>query len=180
MIQWKKSALATGIILSLCSVAVKAQKGNNGLQAGIEAGLPTGDFSDFKSAPGVYGKFLYGLGRPGQATLSVSYSAHKSRGASQAYGERTRIRPLMAGYRFNKQGLYFEPQVGVGMYRLTTKIRSGSTTIETTDTGQSFTWALGGGLKVNRIDLGARYQQGYPSGSGVALFVLHAGYAINF
>lgn len=169
-----------GLAFSLCSAA-HAQKGANGLQAGIEAGFPTGDFSDFKSAPGVYGKALYGIGRSGQATLSLGYSVHNSRSASEAYGEKTRIRPLLAGYRFNRTGgLYVEPQAGIGTYRLVTKTRTGNRTTQTVDSENSFTWALGGGMKINRIDLGARYQQGYPGGSGVGLFVIHAGYGINF
>ncbi len=170
----------TWMAIIFCSITVSAQKGNNGIAAGFEAGIPFGDFADFRKGPGIYGKALIGVGASGQVTLSAGYSSYNAKGSSREFKERTRIETVLAGYRFNTHGLYVEPQIGRGTYRLITKVQSGSTSTKTVDSKGSLTWALGGGLKVGRIDLGARYQHGAPAGSGVSLFGLHAGYQLPF
>lgn len=180
MIQVKAHRMIVGFLFVFSSFMVNAQKGNHAVQAGIEGGIPYGAFGDFKNGPGLYGKVLYGVGTTGQLTLSTGYSTYHLRGSTRVHKERTVIKPLLAGYRYNWHGLYVEPQIGTGTYNLITTMQSGSLTTKTTDSKGGFTWALGGGISIRNIDLGVRYQQGYPSGDGVGLFVLHAGYQINF
>jgi|GEM_PF-1811091 len=178
--QLKTRILITGLAIIFYSTTANAQKRKHAIQAGVETGIPIGDFSDFGSGLGVYGKLLLGVATTGHITLSKGGSAYELKRSNQFYQERTRIKQLLAGYRFSKHSLYIEPQAGVGTYCLITKVHDGNTMHKTVDKKKSFTWALGGGVQVRRFDVGARFQQGYPSGNVVGLFMLHAGYQINF
>jgi len=168
------------MFLILGSLTANAQRGNNALEVGVEAGITAGEFADFRNSPGVYGKLLFGVGTSGQVTLATGYSSYTLKHSNRLYKEKAIIKPIMAGYRWHAHGFYVEPQLGYGFYDMITKVQSGGTTTKITDSEGAVTWALGGGFRINKLDLGVRYQQGSPGGSNVSLFAIHAGYQFSF
>ena len=110
----KKFALLLYLILITCSV--QAQEGKNQIGIAAEAGIPMGNFGDrFKTSVGGSLKGLYGIGKNGQVTFTTGFMRFKSDGAIS----RTSIIPFLGGYRHNlANGIYLEPQLGYGIYKL--------------------------------------------------------------
>ena len=140
-----------------------------------DLGIPTGDFaSAFNIGPGVMGKFLFGVSDAGQisGTTGITFYGAKS-GIVDPPGVKVtfRIIPLLLGYRHNFNGLFVEPQVGMGIYGATATYmgQSGS------DSDNAFTWAVGFGYAKDKLEAGIRYQSGEKDGS-LSLVGIHIGY----
>jgi hypothetical protein len=160
----------------LLAVSGFAQKGNNQFYVAFDLGFPTGSFENYKTGIGFSGKGLFGVGERAQATLQTGFNTFVREGSSDALKVKTSVVPILAGLRFNALRLYLEPQLGYGIYSTTTKTEVGNTESKITTTNGGFTWTVGGGLQVGSIDLGARYQAGYPGGGTVSFFGFHVGY----
>ena len=92
-----------------------AQKGDNQVRILAEVGFPMHD--EFRMGGGAYVKFLYGVGRSGQVSLTTG--ASKFRASATLIGrngERTHIRtvPVLLGYKINIKNIYIEPAIGYG------------------------------------------------------------------
>lgn len=145
-----KKILLTGLLGVIIATTAIAQKGDNKIGAGVDIGLPVGNFSTaYGVGLGISVKGLYGVGDAGHVTLTTGYSSFG--GKSGFYNDyKFHIIPVLAGYRHSFNGPYVEPQLGIS--NLTTKV-SGYKFSET-----KFTWAIGGGYEIKSFDIGLRYQ----------------------
>src|SRR3546814_282563 len=108
-----KATVLSVAMLFACSSAF-AQKGNNQVGAGIDLGLPMGDFGDgAKLGIGGTVKGMYGVGTAGQVELTLGYISFGAKENSSVASASTSIIPIFAGYRHHFNGLYVEPQLGV-------------------------------------------------------------------
>lgn len=135
--------------------AASGQKGDNQVRVLAEAGFPA--HREFNAGVGGYVKFLYGVGRSGQVSLTTGLS--KFRASSTLIGgngERTTLRtiPVLAGYKVNIRNFYIEPAVGYGEL-------GGRDYIGGDWARQSvgaFYMSLGAGYDYKRWTAGVRYQ----------------------
>jgi hypothetical protein len=168
------------MLLSILAIAPAfAQKGNNQFIFGLEAGFPTGNVSDYGTGIGVLGKALIGTGDKSQFGFGTGYTVFKYSEATDNLTQKRSVVPFMLIYRQRVSLLYFEPQVGYGAYTSTVKRGSGNTSTKTTISNGGFTMAVGGGVQLGALDLGLRYQAGFPSGGNLAFFGLHAAYVFR-
>ena len=144
-----------------------AQAGNNSVGIGAEVNfLASNGYSSFYN-PGVGGniKGMYGI-NPGQITLTAGYSSFSSKSGTVAAGQTLSLLPIQAGYRYTfSQGLYLEPQLGVGILR--TKYDGGSFS------QTNFAGSLNVGYTVDGFDFSVRY---YTEGDVVSAFAIRVGY----
>jgi hypothetical protein len=149
------------VFLVLASVfalsAANAQTGNNQIGIGLDLGLPTGDYSDaFKLGIGGYAKYLHGVGSAGQVTFTTGYQSFKAKESTDEESGTLSVIPLLAGYRHNFSGLYVEPQLGMGIYKV--KVEAGGQSFSESES--KFTYGIGAGYAVSGFDIGVRYQAG--------------------
>jgi hypothetical protein len=173
----KKSTIVFFFLLS-ASVSF-GQKGNNQFIASLEVGVPTGDFKNFKTGVGASLEALLGVGNHGQVGFTTGYSSFKLKGGTSSFKQKLSVIPFMFGYRYKAPLIYFEPQIGYGVYSSTIKRTTGGTDTKTSSSNGGFTWAIGTGIQLKFIDLGIRYQAGYPGGGDIGLFGFHAGYVFK-
>ena len=166
-------------ILFLAVLPAFAQKGNNQFIPALEIGLPTGDFNDFKTGIGVSAKALFGVGDHGQIGISTGYTGFKLKGSNDDYKLKISIIPILVGYRYRFTVVYLEPQIGYGIYTTTIKTETGGTDSKSSSSDGGFTWTLGGGVQLGSVDLGVRYQAGYPGGGSIGIIGFHAGYVFR-
>lgn len=174
----KKNLLFSLIILTL-GLAAQAQKGNNQFIAGIEAAFPVSDFNNFNTGIGVLAKGYVGLGERSQFGISTGYTAFKLKGSTDSYKVKTSVIPILASYRHNLSLLYLEPQLGYGIYSTTIKTETGGTSTKVSSSEGGFTWSMGAGVQFNVLDLGVRYQAGYPGDGTIGYFGVHAAYVFR-
>lgn len=151
-----------------------AQKGENGLTLAADIGLPMGDFNEIANiGAGVMGKFLFGISPAGQisATTGVTFYKAKSDFIGSDIKLTMRVIPILGGYRHNFNGLFIEPQVGVGIFGATASYMGESDS----NSDNSFAWAMGFGYAKNNIEAGVRYQSFEKDGS-LSLIGIHIGY----
>jgi len=154
---------------------IHAQKGVNKLTLAADIGIPMGDFEEVaKVGAGVMGKFLFGVSESGQitATTGVTFYGGKSFDFIDPEVKLSlRVIPILGGYRHNFNGLFIEPQVGVGIFGATAKYmgQSGS------NSDNGFAWAVGFGYSKNNFETGVRYQSFENDGS-LSLVGIHVGY----
>jgi hypothetical protein len=153
-----------------------AQSGNHQIIAGVELGLPVGDFNGYKAGFGFIGKALFGFSDHSQIGFTTGYTAFKAKGSTDDYKVKTSVVPFLATYRHHFSIFYLEPQLGFGSYTTTIKEEVSGNEQKTTIKDGAFTWAVGAGLQVSSIDLGIRYQAGHKDGGTVGFFGIHAGY----
>lgn len=149
------------VFLVLASVfalsAANAQSGNNQVGIGVDLGLPTGDYSDaFKLGIGGYAKYLHGVGSAGQITFTTGYQSFKGKESTDDYSYSMNVIPLLAGYRHNFNGLFVEPQLGMGIYGAKVKVMGESESESET----KFTYGIGAGYAKSGFEVGVRYQAG--------------------
>ena len=157
----------------------QAQKGVNKLVLGVDIGFPTGNFADVANVGGgPLAKFLFGITPAGEisATTGVAFYSLRKNGYRFGYYEDLKgtwsIIPILVGYRHNlSNGIFLEPQLGMGVYALKAKYQSTSENESET----AFTWAAGVGYAKKNIDIGGRYQSGEKDGS-LSQFLIHVGY----
>jgi hypothetical protein len=172
----KKTLLILSSVFAM-SLASHAQKGNNQIGVAFEAGIPTGDFGDASNVGfGGSVKGLYGVGTGGQISLTSGYTSFSTKDKFLESGEKASlgIIPILAGYRHNFSGFFIEPQVGVGIY----SAHDSGNGVEFNESKSAFTWAIGAGYQINKVELGVRYQSGKVNEweSSLGLVGLHLGY----
>lgn len=99
------------ILLLLLSLAIQAQKGRNQLSIIGEAAIP-GFQNDH--GWGISAKGMYGLGRSAQLSLTAGFIGLKSKNTIEQTKTRTRLIPVLMGYKYNYGKIFIEPQVGYG------------------------------------------------------------------
>jgi hypothetical protein len=175
----KKSLLY--VLLSVClHTTALAQQGNNKLTIGVEAGFPTGKFSNYKTGVGALASLLFGVGTNGQITFNTGYTSFKYKGSSDDMKIKTNVIPFLVGYRYNASILFVEPRLGVGIYDVKTKIDAGSMNTTTESSKAGFTMGLGAGIQLRQVDIGVKYQVGYPGGGAVGYFGIGVAYGFVF
>ena len=170
------------IIAVLFCAQSHAQKGVNKLVLAIDIGFPTGDFANVANiGAGPQAKFLFGIIPAGDitATTGVAFYPLKKKvdpgfsGYDDLKGTWSVI-PILVGYRHNlSNGIFLEPQLGMGIYALKAKYQGGSES----DSETAFTWAAGIGYAKKNIEIGGRYQSGEKDGS-LSQFLIHVGYVL--
>lgn len=172
--------LLTIMAVLFCTIS-HAQKGVNKLVLGVDIGFPTGDFAEVANiGAGPFAKLLFGITPSGEisATTGVAfYSLKKDElgfgGYDDLKGTWTVI-PILVGYRHNFiNGIFLEPQLGMGVYALKAKYQGNTES----DSESAFTWAAGIGYAKKNIEIGGRYQSGEKDGS-LSQFVIHLGYVL--
>lgn len=152
----KKSILALGLTVLVGSAMAQT----NQLSVGADLAFPIGDFGKSYSfgigpAAGLELPFGNHIGIIGQA----SYVFLFTQSDKSDFIRRARMIPLQAGIKYylseNQRGLYVKGLAGVHSYSMTTEDIgpiSGRTYSSST-----FSWAVGLGLQLERLDLGARF-----------------------
>jgi hypothetical protein len=174
----KKTVLLFNMLV-FTTIAAFSQSGNNQFIPALELGIPTGSFNDFKTGFGVSGKALIGVGQHAQIGFSTGYTWFKLKGSTDAYKVKNSVVPILVGYRYHLPVIYIEPQLGYGIYTSTVKTQTGSTETKVSNTNGGFTWTFGGGIQVGNVDIGVRYQAGYPGGGTIGFFGFHLGYVFS-
>lgn len=90
-----------------------AQKGNKALSINAETSIPA-----FQNDYG-FGLFLkgaYGIGQSGQLTLSAGVSKFHSKKSIEIEDVRTRLVPVLFGYKQNIKKFCIEPKIGFGEF----------------------------------------------------------------
>ena len=165
---------------AFASIIIVGQAQISRTQIGVAAdiGLPTGGFdNDFNTGYGGSLKGLWRAGKSGQVTFTTGYTYYESKGELSNYHGSSGIIPFLAGYRLIKGGLYAEPQIGYGLYRLTIKDYGGT---RLSETDGAFTYAIGVGFATHGIDIGLRYQGAKKGSDDITVIVIHVGYIISF
>lgn len=169
----KKICLIVATLIAF-QTYIHAQKGVNKLTLAADIGVPMGDFGELANVgAGVMGKFLFGVSESGQisATTGVTLHGSKMDFMGQDIKLTMRVIPILGGYRHNFNGLFIEPQAGVGIFGATAKYQGQSDS----DSDNGFAWAVGFGYAKNNIEAGLRYQSFENNGS-LSVVGIHIGY----
>ncbi len=166
------------LMITTASLPVKAQRGTYDVLLGVEAAFPTGDFNSYKTGVGGWIQGLLGVGETGQVSFTTGYNTFTLKNPPPNEKIKTAIIPLLLGYKYNWSIFYAHPQAGLGLYRLKVKQDNGSSNTTTKSSNSGFTLGLGAGVKISRLDLGLRYQAGFPKGGTIGYFGLNAGYSL--
>lgn len=162
--------------LLLMQATAFAQRGNSDFMAALEAGFPTGKFDSYKTGIGGQLKALIGVEDHGQVTFMAGYESFKAKGSTDNYKVKMAIIPVLLGYRHHFSLLYVEPAVGYGSYKGKVKAESGNVSTTSTSSKGALTAAFGAGVEISALDLGLRYQIGFPSGPNIGFFGISVGY----
>jgi hypothetical protein len=139
----------------------KAQKGSNLISMGIETGIPV-----WRDDAGIGGsiKGLYGIGETGQITLSLHYyKLHTTAGSFDFGTQKTKLLPVLIGYRKNFNQFYLEPQIGYGLFEVN---RTEGSNHRTSSRNAMF-YAINSGWRFKVFDIGLRYQKVHKSGGNI-------------
>ena len=170
--------LFAAMALLFCT-QLQAQKGVNKLVLAVDIGFPTGDFADLASlGAGPMAKFLFGITPAGDITATTGVAFYPLNKDDLGFGDDFKgtwsVIPILVGYRHNlSNGIFLEPQAGMGIYALKTKYQGSSES----DSETAFTWAAGIGYAKKNIEIGGRYQSGEKDGS-LSQFLIHVGYVL--
>jgi len=143
-----------------------AQNSKWKIQAGLELGLPTGNFSKvYQPGKGILIKGLLSVKSGDQFTFQTSYTDFniKNDVIDPRYSSDYTIVPVLFGYRRYIQRFYSETQIGTGIY--TIKVSGGGQSLSKSET--NFTWAQTFGFNLAHFDCFAKYQQGNLKNAGV-------------
>lgn len=167
-----KKYLFTAFLFILGFSIASAQKGNIGVNIGLEGALPLGNLGNSTSfGIGGTAKGLYGLNDDADITLTAGYIAFPAKSGVEAT---IGMIPFMPGYRHKFDGFYIEPQLGLVNYKFTYN-GPGSEWFGTLSSSASFfSYAFGAGMKSNKWDLSARFQ-GF---SGTSFIGVRVGYDV--
>lgn len=105
-----RKLLGTVFFVTL-SITAFTQKGNTSLQLTAEASVP---FFQNDQGFGVSIKALFGTGKKDQLTISGGISQFSTKKSVASGITKTRLVPLLLGYRKNIQRFYLEPKIGAG------------------------------------------------------------------
>ncbi len=157
-----KKILTTAFILCAVLTANAQNKGFHTVNAGVELGMPIGDFGNaYGIGFGATGKALYGITEKGDITGTLGYIHFGLKNESESVSGSMGMIPIMFGYRHDFGGLYGEPQLGLMVVK--SKIDfdgagSGLTGFGGSTSTSKISLGLGGGYMFGDWDLGARFQ----------------------
>jgi hypothetical protein len=153
-----------------------AQKGNNLIQVGGQAAIPTSDLSDIVNTGfGGTVKGMYGFSaKPQFFTLEAGYNRFGVKNLPSGASAHYSALPIYAGYRANLGGIILESQVGASFNRIAGSGSGGTASANQT----AFGWALGAGYAYKAIELGVRYQSSEADNDELVIrFIgIHLGY----
>ncbi|MCC2598255.1 hypothetical protein [Sphingobacterium sp. FBM7-1] len=168
-----------GLLLTVSTVlSGQAQQGNIDINAGLDFGLPIGDFGDvYGFGYGATVKGLYGISEAGQVGLTLGYQRF---GLKDDYDDMMSgsmgISPIFAVYRHSFGALYLEPQAGLSVNKVNLKASGGGMDFGGSASNTSFGYAAGLGYMLGNIDISARYQGLTQSGENLSFIGLRIGY----
>lgn len=168
------------IAFSTCTYFMAtAQKGDILIGAGVDIGLPIGNFGDgYGIGIGASAKGLYGISDAGQVTLTLGYLHFGMKDGSDLVSGSTALIPFLPGYRHRFGNLYAEGQVGLTVLRTSVKIKDNDYGFGGNTSATHLGYGIGGGFLMGNWDLGLRFQG--VSGSGGSLDFVAAKIAYNF
>lgn len=198
---WKKrtepnfNLMRTRILLfgaAFCgSLAVNAQSPQ--LSLGVDLAMPLGDFSDFASfGVGPAAGIEFPVGDNIGVTVQVAYDFLTPNSDWKDFVESMSMLPAQAGIKYyfmdQQEGFYAHGQLGI--HSMSTKSKEvdlgplGAAGGETT-TNTNFSWAIGAGYQLEKLDIGLRYNSispdsDAPDGTNAFSYIgLRIGYLIN-
>lgn len=173
-----KKVFIFSFVFIFAGFAAFAQKGNNQISAGVDLGLPIGNFGE-SSKLGIGGtaKGMYGIGTAGQIELTVGYTSFGAKESSSAMKASIGIIPVFAGYRHHINQFYLEPQLGLSIIRSKASVDIGGMgSYSGSSSTTAFGWAVGAGYVFDSFDLSIRYQSASKEGGSLGFFGLRFGY----
>lgn len=173
-----KKVLLTTLIVAFTIVYGHAQQGNIEINAGIDLGLPIGNFSDvYGFGYGATVKGLYGISDAGQVGLTLGYQRF---GLKDDYDDALSgsmgVSPIFVLYRHHVGGLYLEPQVGLSVNSTNLKASSEWGDFGGSASNTSLGYAAGIGYLAGNIDLSVRYQGLTQSSDNLGFIGFRVGY----
>ncbi|WP_262249081.1 hypothetical protein [Parapedobacter soli] len=171
------------IALTTCTyITASAQKGDIHIGAGVDIGLPIGNFGDgYGIGFGASAKGLYGISEAGQVTLTLGFLRFGMKDDSDLVSGSTTLIPFLPGYRHRFGNLYAEGQVGLTVLRTSIKFEDndyGLGNLAGSSSATHLGYGIGGGYLIGPWDLGLRFQG--VSGTGGSLDFIGAKIAYNF
>jgi hypothetical protein len=144
----------TFILLIIFSLNTGAQVDDNQLIVNVESGISAnhGDLG-----PGFNIKVLYGTGTSAHFTLTAAAATFNSQNSGAKLQVTTNLFDILFGYRQGYDGLFIEPQIGIG--QLTGKYNIASFTARPS-TIAAF-GAIDLGYTMDRINFGMRFHTGH-------------------
>lgn len=168
-------------ISTLTYFTAAAQQGDIGISAGIDVGLPIGNFGERNGIGfGASAKGLYGISDAGQVTLTLGFLRFGMKDGNDLVSGSVALIPVLPGYRHLFGNLYAEGQVGLTAVRTSMKVKkndfgvAGSASASRTNLG----YGIGGGYLMGNWDLGLRFQG--VSGNGGSLDLVGVRVAYSF
>lgn len=168
------------VIASVCTVCIAnaQEKGSIHLGAGIDVGLPLGDFGEgFGIGIGASAKGLYGLSDVSQATLTLGFLRFGMKDGSDMVTGSTGLIPVLAGYRHRFGSLYGEGQIGLTTVRTSIKFKdTGIGNFSGSSSSTHLGYGAGVGYLMDAWDIGVRFQGVSGDGGNLNFVALRVGY----
>lgn len=135
---------------------------NNQLSFGVDLGFPQGDFGkEFSMAVGPTGGFELPVGGHIGITAQVGYDILLLKDDIKEVLEGATLIPMQAGLKYyfqeSQAGFYAHGQVGVHMFSEKFKENDAFGLEAETESNTNFSWAIGLGYQLQKLDLGVRY-----------------------
>lgn len=154
------------LVVLMCLIVmapvVQGQKGDDQFRLLVELGIPTEHYSTapgteaYRTGPGIFAKYLYGVGRSGQLSLTAGFARFEN---ATFRSHPVKTIPVLLGYKINIRSFYVEPQIGIGSlsseYYDDIELRWARRSVE------AAYLSLGGGYEYRRMDIGFRFQSGH-------------------
>jgi outer membrane protein W len=151
-----------GMAALVLAGGIQAQ--SNQISLGADIALPMGDFGDgYSLGIGPTAGFELPVGDNLGVTLQVAYDILMPKSELKDFIKSSSMLPAQVGlkYYFQEQqnGFYGQAQLGIhNMHSKTKDIDLGGVTVEGVSTSSSnFSWAIGVGYQLEKLDLGLRY-----------------------
>lgn len=182
MKKMKKILTSVFLLVAFFATTAFAQKGDITIGAGIDVGLPIGDFGEgYGVGIGATAKGMYGLSDAGQATLTLGFIRFGLKDTPDGMSGSAGLIPVLAGYRHRFDDLYAEGQIGLTVVRSSVTVKGlegipGLGSIGGSSSKTNFGYAFGGGYLFNNWDLGLRFQGVSGEGGSLNFVALRVGY----
>jgi len=154
-------------LMGVCAIVIfstGAFAQNNQISLGVDLGIPLGDFGDFASFMiGPTAGFELPVSDNIGITLQAGYLLITPNSDVKDLVKSMSAIPAQAGVKYyigeNQEGLYIHGQAGIHSMSLKTEdIEILGTTISgSTTSSTNFSWGIGGGFQLPKLDLGIRY-----------------------
>lgn len=171
------------LMTAISATTVLAQKGDKKINAGIDIGMPIGDFGNaYGIGFGATAKGLYGISDIGQITLTMGYIHFGIKDAPDEISGSAGLIPILGGYRHHFEKLYAEGQFGFTVVRSSMKYKNlegipGLGEIGGSSSNTNLGYAFGVGYLFDKWDLGLRFQGVSSSGGSLNFVALRVGYS---